>query len=67
MARTHTITMVTTACRQVLREGPLAHGTHGGHGALRCAAEADESGYCPVHRDARPRLVPTRRLVRSLT
>jgi hypothetical protein len=55
----HVITTVTMTCRQILREGSLVSGSGGGHGELRCVAEADESGYCPVHRNPRPRLVPS--------
>lgn len=58
MARTHMTTTVTMACQQILREGSIVSGAYGDHGALRCAAEADESGFCPVHRNARPQLVP---------
>ena len=54
----------TLACRHVMKEGVIA----GGYGVLRCLADADESGLCPVHRHeiALPRPSPhTRRQRRS--
>ena len=41
----------TLFCRHIIKQGTITHNrSDPGYAVLRCLAEADESGLCPVHR-----------------
>jgi hypothetical protein len=46
----------TPACPYIIKQG--TKGDSKTHGELRCLAEADESGFCPVHAPSRQETVP---------
>lgn len=58
-------TTTATTCRHVLRSGELNH-IAGTYGVLYCSANADESGYCPVHRQDQAPAASTPRPKRDL-